>query len=111
MRVRRAYELRLTSVRGAYHRAHSAVSVLADELLSPSVGKSRHRVVQRHAVAKLLVLQLSRCGIGCLDEYEYALVVSLALVYERLDAVAAEIAVDGDEIALERSARTRYPLA
>ena len=66
-----------------------------------------HAGVKRLAL-HIAVLQLARGRVGGLNEYEQALVALAALFQERLDAVRAQIAVDGHAVAaVGRDSRCR----
>ena len=91
----------LGGIGGAHHSAHAGVAVLAGELLPPALAHGAHGPVDGVAIGQGLVLKLAGGGVGGLHQHEDALVLLAAHLQQGLDAVGAQVAVDGEGVGAE----------
>ena len=92
---------RLRRMRRPDDGAHGGIAVAADAVFAPLFHQRAHVLVHRFAVFQPQVLQLAAGGIGGLDQHEDALAATVHLLQKGLDAVRAQIAVDGEKIGIE----------
>ena len=91
----------LGGIGGAHHSPHAGVAVLAGELLPPALAHSAHGPVDGVAIGQGLVLELAGGGVGGLYQHKDALIALLAHIHQGLDAVGAQVAVDGEGVRAE----------
>ena len=85
---------------GAGHRAHTGVAVFVHGILAQAFQQVAHHIVDL-AVAGHDILQLTGRRIGGFDQSKYSAVMSSAILDKGVDAVAAQIGVDGQAVAAE----------
>ncbi len=101
MRKYLAQTLYLFGICSARYRAYAAVTVYSGQLLAPFLAHIAHKLVNG-GTRNGSVLKLAARRVGRFYKHENSLVVLLAYLEQRLNAVRTEIAVDGESVAEKR---------